>query len=50
MSNHGLGSQLFGNPLGSNMVGNQIAVFIDFENVALWAEQEFRDFELTPLM
>ncbi len=29
---------------------NQIAVFIDFENVALWAEQEFLDFELTPLM
>jgi len=29
---------------------NQTAVFIDFENVALWAEQEFLDFELTPLM
>jgi uncharacterized LabA/DUF88 family protein len=29
---------------------NQIAVFIDFENVALWAEQEFLDFELTPLI
>ena len=28
----------------------QIAVFIDFENIALWAEQEFLDFELTPLM
>lgn len=26
------------------------AVFIDFENVALWAEQEFLDFELTPLI
>ena len=25
-------------------------MFIDFENVALWAEQEFLDFELTPLM
>ena len=25
-------------------------VFIDFENVALWAEQEFLDFELTPLV
>ena len=32
------------------MMSNQIAVFIDFENVALWAEQEFIDFELTPLM
>jgi uncharacterized LabA/DUF88 family protein len=31
-------------------MNNQIAVFIDFENVALWAEQEFIDFELTPLM
>ncbi len=31
-------------------MGNQIAVFIDFENVALWAEQEFLDFELTPLV
>ncbi len=31
-------------------MGNQIAVFIDFENVALWAEQEFLDLELTPLM
>lgn len=49
------------NPLGSprgasghlsaaHLVGNQIAVFIDFENVALWAEQEFIDFELTPLI
>ncbi len=28
----------------------QLAVFIDFENVAIWAEQEFFDFELTPLM
>jgi uncharacterized protein (TIGR00288 family) len=28
----------------------QIAVFIDFENVALWAEREFFDFELTPLI
>jgi uncharacterized LabA/DUF88 family protein len=31
-------------------MSNQIAVFIDFENVALWAEQEFLDFELTPIM
>jgi uncharacterized LabA/DUF88 family protein len=31
-------------------MSNQIAVFIDFENVALWAEQEFLDFELTPLI
>jgi len=29
---------------------NQIAVFIDFENIALWAEREFYDFELTPLI
>ena len=29
-------------------MSNQIAVFIDFENVALWAEQEFLDLELTP--
>ncbi len=31
-------------------MGNQIAVFIDFENIALWAEQEFLDFELTLLV
>lgn len=31
-------------------MSNQIAVFIDFENVALWAEQEFLDFELTPVI
>jgi hypothetical protein len=29
---------------------NQQAVFIDFENIALWADREFYDFELTPLM
>ena len=29
---------------------SQLAVFIDFENIALWAEREFFDFELTPLM
>jgi hypothetical protein len=29
---------------------NQLAVFIDFENVALWAEREFFDFEITSLM
>ncbi len=34
----------------SNQMSNQIAVFIDFENIALWAEQEFLDFELTSLM
>ena len=28
----------------------QMAVFIDFENVALWAEREFYDFEVTNLM
>lgn len=42
----GMGGPLMGNQLG----GNQIAVFIDFENIALWAEQEFIDLELTPLM
>lgn len=31
-------------------MSNQLAVFMDFENIALWAEQEFLDFELTPLM
>jgi len=31
-------------------LNNQLAVFIDFENVALWAEHEFIDFELTPLI
>ncbi len=31
-------------------MNNQLAVFIDFENVALWAEHEFIDFELTPLI
>lgn len=31
-------------------MSTQQAVFIDFENVALWAEQEFLDFELTPLI
>jgi uncharacterized protein (TIGR00288 family) len=31
-------------------MGNQLAVFIDFENIALWAEQEFLDFELTSLV
>jgi uncharacterized LabA/DUF88 family protein len=29
---------------------NQQAIFIDFENIALWAEREFFDFELTPLI
>ncbi|RME83984.1 MAG: NYN domain-containing protein [Caldilineae bacterium] len=28
----------------------QLAVFIDFENVARWAEEAFLDFELTPLI
>ena len=31
-------------------MSSQLAVFMDFENIALWAEQEFLDFELTPLM
>jgi uncharacterized LabA/DUF88 family protein len=46
-----VGNQLIGNTFAaSSRAANQIAVFIDFENVALWAEQEFIDFELTPLM
>ncbi len=31
-------------------MNEQMAVFIDFENVALWAEREFLDFEITSLM
>lgn len=31
-------------------MSDQLAVFIDFENVALWAEREFFDFEVTSLM
>jgi hypothetical protein len=31
-------------------MNDQIAVFIDFENIALWAEREFFDFEVTALM
>ena len=29
---------------------DQLAVFIDFENIARWAEEVFLDFELTPLI
>ena len=31
-------------------MSEQMAVFIDFENIALWAEREFFDFEITSLM
>ncbi len=31
-------------------MSSQLAVFVDFENVALWAEREFFDFEVTALM
>ena len=31
-------------------MSDQLAVFVDFENVALWAEREFFDFEVTALM
>ena len=31
-------------------MNEQLAIFIDFENVALWAEREFFDFEVTNLM
>jgi hypothetical protein len=34
----------------ARMQNNQLAVFIDFENIALWAEREFFDFEVTTLM
>src|SRR5512135_2937430 len=32
------------------IMSTQLAVFIDFENIAIWARQEFFDFELTPLI
>lgn len=31
-------------------MSDQMAIFIDFENVALWAEREFFDFEVTALI
>ena len=31
-------------------MNGQMGIFIDFENVALWAEREFFDFEVTTLM
>ncbi len=31
-------------------MSDQLAIFIDFENVALWAEREFFDFEITALI
>ena len=31
-------------------MSDQLAVFIDFENIALWAEREFFDFEITSLL
>jgi uncharacterized LabA/DUF88 family protein len=31
-------------------MNGQMGIFIDFENVALWAEREFFDFEVTALM
>lgn len=31
-------------------MSDQLAVFVDFENVALWAEREFFDFEITSLL
>jgi len=31
-------------------MSDQLAIFIDFENVALWAEREFFDFEITKLI
>jgi uncharacterized LabA/DUF88 family protein len=31
-------------------MSDQLAVFIDFENIALWAEREFYEFDMTSLM
>jgi uncharacterized LabA/DUF88 family protein len=31
-------------------MNEQLAIFIDFENIALWAEREFFDFEITDLI
>lgn len=31
-------------------MSEQLAIFIDFENIALWAEREFFDFEITSLI
>ena len=31
-------------------MSDQLAVFIDFENVAVWAEREFFDVKITALM
>jgi uncharacterized LabA/DUF88 family protein len=31
-------------------MSEQLAIFIDFENIALWAEREFFDFEITDLI
>ena len=31
-------------------MSDQLAIFIDFENIALWAEREFFDFEMTNLI
>lgn len=50
LSNHGMTAGMINHNFGNQFGSNQIAVFIDFENIALWAEQEFIDLELTPLM
>ena len=31
-------------------MSEQLAIFIDFENIALWAEREFFDFEITSVL
>ena len=36
--------------MNNRLASDQLAIFIDFENVALWAEREFFDFELTSLI
>lgn len=50
VNSHGMLGGMVNPNLLSQFGGNQIAVFIDFENIALWAEQEFIDLELTPLI
>jgi uncharacterized LabA/DUF88 family protein len=36
--------------MNNRLASDQMAIFIDFENVALWAEREFFDFEITSLI
>ncbi len=36
--------------MGGRQLDNQLAVFIDFENIAIWAGQQFFDLDITRLM